>query len=118
MRNLIEQVLGVPTAGAGEGTRWRLESFSVYVKNTRLDHRLLLGIGVAALIFVVAVYRLERRAAGRVSRVIVPVMLRTAAIALILFFLLPQLRLAFDREGWPDIAGAFTRNQGPPVTPM
>lgn len=104
MRNLIEQVLGVPTAGAGEGTRWRLESFSVYVKNTRLDHRLLLGIGIAALIFVVAVYRLERRAAGRISRVVVPVMLRTAAIALILFFLLPQLRLAFDREGWPDIA--------------
>ena len=36
-------------------------------------------------------------------RLLVPGLLRIAAILLAFFVLLPQLRLAFDREGWPEI---------------
>jgi hypothetical protein len=102
-RSGIEQLLGVPSAGVGEGSRWRIEGMPAYLKTLLLERRLLIGLCLLAGAGLFALYRLERRAAGRLSRLLVPFALRFAAVALLLFILLPQLRLAFDREGWPDI---------------
>jgi hypothetical protein len=103
-RQQLEQAIGVPAAGPGEGTRWRLEEVPAFLKSARADGRLLAGLAVGAVLFIGTLYLLERRAAGRFSRVAVPFALRAAAVLFILFVLLPQLRLAFDREGWPDVA--------------
>ncbi|MGL6097939.1 MAG: VWA domain-containing protein, partial [Fimbriiglobus sp.] len=103
-RSRAEQAVGVPAAGPGEGTRWRLEGVPAFLADHAADGRLvaglvLVGVGVAAV-----VYRLERRAAGGSGRLVVPFLLRIGVLFLAAFVLLPQLRLAFDREGWPDVA--------------
>ncbi len=104
VRSSLEGTLGVPTAAPGEGTRWRLEQSAVFGKGSRLDGRIVAGVGVGMLVLVGALYRLERRAAGRWSAVLLPLLLRLAALGVLLFFVLPQSRLTFDREGWPDVA--------------
>src|SRR5205823_13910536 len=75
-----------------------------YLKNGVADRRLICGFAAACLVFVGLTYRLETRAVGRLRRVAVPFLLRAAVLLLAWFVLLPQLRLAFDREGWPDVA--------------
>ena len=102
-RHQLEVLLGVPGAGPGEGSRWRLEQFPVYLANAMTDRWLVFGLITASAIIVVAMYVRERRTTGRLRRIIVPGLLRLSAIALLGFVLLPQLRIAFDREGWPDI---------------
>ncbi len=104
LRAALERAVGVPSAAPGEGTRWRLEQSTVFGKGARLDGRIVLGVGAAVLVLVAALYRLERRAAGRWSAVLLPLLLRLAALGVLLFFVLPQTRLTFDREGWPDVA--------------
>ncbi len=99
----IESSAGVPAAQPGEGTRWRLEGFTAFVANALLDRRIVIALAIAALILVVVVYRSERRAVAGFHRLITPGLLRASIFLLALFVLLPQLRLAFDREGWPDI---------------
>lgn len=100
----VEAFVGVPAAAPGEGTRWRLESFPAFLKNALNDRRLVWGLAVAALLVVVFSYRYETRAVGRFRRIVVPLFLRIGVLLLAFFVLLPQLRLAFDREGFPDVA--------------
>jgi Mg-chelatase subunit ChlD len=102
-RQRVEAALGVPAAGPGEGTRWRLEAFAVYLKSFALDRWLLAGLVGVGVAIVAGLYALERRAAGRFRRIVLPGLLRVAAVLLLGFVLLPQLRLAFDRESWPDV---------------
>ncbi len=115
VRHRIEEEVGVPTAAPGEGTSWRLEWFTTFVRTGSLARagtadrasgldmltRLLLLVGSVALVIVA--YISERRAAGGISRLVLPALLRSSAFALALFALLPQLQLAFDREGWPEV---------------
>jgi hypothetical protein len=103
-RQGIERAVGVPEAGPGEGTRWRLEGVPAFLSTFRADQELLAGVAAAGLLFAGGLYLLERRAAGRLARVALPWLLRGAAVALVALMLLPQLRIAFDREGWPDVA--------------
>ncbi len=103
-RSGIETALGVPGAGPGEGTRWRLESFGVYLKTYANDSLALFIVIALAMAGVLALYWMERKASGRIRAVILPAFLRLAAVWILGAVLLPQLRLAFDREGWPDIA--------------
>ena len=99
----IEQEAGVPKAQPGEGTKWRLEGRTAFVRNAFTDRRILYALAVVGVALAVVVYRLERRAVAGFGRLVVPTLLRTAAFLLALFVVLPQLRLAFDREGWPEI---------------
>lgn len=100
----LETAAGVPAASPGEGTRWRLESFPAYLRNALDDRRLVWGLAAAALVVVGLTYRLETRAVGRFRRIAVPLLIRAGVLLLAFFVLLPQARLAFDREGWPDVA--------------
>ncbi len=103
-RQAVERTAGVPSAGPGEGTRWRLEQSAAFIANARLDQQIQWGLAAFALGVVAVFYGYERRATGGTGRVILPALLRLAAYWLVIFLVLPQLRLAFDREGWPDIA--------------
>ncbi len=100
----LEVALGVPTAPTGEDVRWRLESRPAYRPSLLADRGVLALMAVGAVGLAVFLYSRERRAAGRWSRVILPLLLRTAAYAVLLAVLLPQVRLAFEREGFPDVA--------------
>lgn len=103
-RQTVEEYSGVPNAGPGEGTRWRLESSLAFGTNSRQDQTTRWTFAFAAVLIVVVFYRYERRATGRIRSVLLPAALRLSAYFLVLFLILPQLKLAFDREGWPDIA--------------
>lgn len=103
-RQGVERAVGVPEAGPGEGTRWRLEGVPAFLSTYHADQRLLAGLAAAGVLLAAGLYLLERRAAGRLSRVALPWLLRVSVVALVALMLLPQLRLAFDREGWPDVA--------------
>ena len=102
-RRWVEEAFGVPAAAPGESTRWRLEGFTAFVRNGLSDRRILLGLAVAAAALVGVVYRLEARVAGGLVRAVLPAATRLAIFFLALFVLLPQVRLAFDREGWPEV---------------
>jgi hypothetical protein len=103
VRSQIETAAGVPAATPGEGTKWRLEGFTAFFRNAVTDRRAVGGLALACVALTVGVYRLERRAAGGLGRVVVPALLRSATFLLALFVLLGQLRLAFDREGLPEV---------------
>lgn len=103
-RHTLELAAGVPAPGPGEGTRWRLEGSVAFLDNWFADRWLLSGIAIGGGLFILTLYRLERRAAGGFRRLLMPLFLRLAVLLLALFVLLPELRLAFDREGWPDVA--------------
>lgn len=103
LRREFEAAAGVPAAAPGEGTKWRLEGFTVFMRNALLDRRLVLVLAVISIGAAAAIYARERRAVVARSRLVVPTLLRAAVLLLAIFVLLPQLRLAFDREGWPEV---------------
>jgi aerotolerance regulator-like protein/VWA domain-containing protein/von Willebrand factor type A domain-containing protein len=112
LRAPLERELGVPAASPGEGTRWRLEYLSYLTGDPSSDRWLVFGVlaGLAAL--AVVIYRYERIAsrvrvpgdATPANRSLAPLAgMRLALLFLTLIVLLPQLRLFFEREGWPDV---------------
>jgi len=125
-RRAVETSLGVPTPAPGESTKWRLEGFTGFVRN-RITDRWIVGI-LAGLALVVAAcayigergaVRGSRRVAAMIAapfvgvipalfgalpvRLLIPAIVRAVIFLLVLFVLLAQLRLAFDREGWPEV---------------
>src|SRR5439155_11711392 len=52
-RQAAEQAVGVPAAAPGEGTRWRLEGFTAFVRNGLTDRRIVLTLaGLAGILTV------------------------------------------------------------------
>lgn len=111
IRLATERALGVPDAAPGEGTRWRLE-YLAYLSGTPKADRWLGGfLGLVCIAVSVLIYQLERivtrvRAPGENAgprSVFAPAGLRVSLFGLTLAVLLPQLRVAFEREGWPDV---------------
>ncbi|MFL5339564.1 MAG: VWA domain-containing protein, partial [Gemmataceae bacterium] len=111
-RSAIEHTLGVPEAAAGEGTRWKLDYMAYLTGANGADHWLAFGLILGAAVLAFAVYRAERVAARvRVpgentpsSRPFWPLAgMRFGLLLLTLVVFLPQLRLFFEREGWPDV---------------
>ncbi|MBY0460466.1 MAG: VWA domain-containing protein, partial [Gemmataceae bacterium] len=86
-----------------EGTRWRHERDTAFFSSPKTDGRTVAALALACAVLAGGVYGAERRTAGAVSRVAVPALLRSATFLLALFVLLGQLRLAFEREGLPEV---------------
>ncbi|HEY8504383.1 MAG TPA: VWA domain-containing protein, partial [Gemmataceae bacterium] len=111
----LERELEVPAAAAGEGTRWRLDRVPFLTGDPRADAWILAALAAAAAALVVLVYRQEARAVrpgaprGRLLAhpLVPPAALRLGLVLLLLFVLLPQLRLQFEREGWPAVVLIF-----------
>lgn len=108
-RQMIEEWFGIPAAGPGEGTRWRIETRTMFSPDLNSNAWL---VGLSFLIFaaiVCWVYRRENFAspATPLTAVRQPiyrlVALRCIMGALLLWLVLPQTQLAFERESWPDV---------------
>jgi uncharacterized membrane protein len=108
-RHAAEMALGVPDAAPGEGTRWRLDRMAFLTGDARTDAWLVGGIAAALAVMVVFVYRRERPTGRGSLRAAVASLagLRLGLLFVALFVLLPQLKLAFEREGWPDVVLLF-----------
>jgi hypothetical protein len=102
LRSSLEMRLGVPPPAAGEGTRWHLE-FTPYLWDAAADPWLAGTILAGVTVLVALVYLREGQTAGRVYKALL-IGLRLLLVLLSLAVLLPQLRLRFEREGWPDVA--------------
>jgi hypothetical protein len=116
VRLALERQWGVSEAAPGEGTRWRLEYLPFLSGQAKADRWLAGTLFVVIGAGVVLLYWLERLA----SRVRVPgernpasssmlslIGLRLAMFFLVLVVFLPQIRLFFEREGWPDVVLLF-----------
>ncbi len=108
-REPVEAWLGVPAAAPGEGTRWRIET-RPYLSGESATDWWFVGVLTAAFAgFVVWVYRKERPAEPAVplSTVRRPVYrliaLRVGMAFLLIWVFMPQTRLVFERESWPDV---------------
>jgi hypothetical protein len=93
----------VPVAAPGEGTKWRLDGFTAFFRNTVTDRRMIGTLALVCLALTAGTYWMERRAAGGFGRVFVPALLRSVTFLLALFLILTQQRLGFDREGLPEV---------------
>lgn len=100
-RRGIEQVLGIAPPAPGEGSRWRLE-FSSYLISPVSDPWVVAAMALvgAALIFVV--YRQDAMALPRLGRFVLTG-LRIGLVLVVLIVLLPQPRVWFERQGFPEV---------------
>jgi uncharacterized membrane protein len=113
-RSTLEASLGVPPPAPGEGSRWNLE-FRPYLWDGSADLWLAPLLGVALGALVIGVYRRESRVAApgpeeggplhrrRGARLLLLCGLRLGLFLLMLAVLMPQLRLWFERQSWPDV---------------
>jgi hypothetical protein len=101
LRRGAEGWFGVPAPAEGEGTRWRLE-YSSYLWRATADPWLAAAIAAGALALTGYAYRDELRGSGGGLRFVL-VGLRLGLVLLLLAVLLPQLRIWFERQGWPDV---------------
>ncbi len=120
-RNAIAGWLNMPTAGPGEGTRWWLEGTAGhtfarppkdagaigaalhYVDQAVANRWVQFGVVGLSVLAVVLLYALESGATDRRRRVILPALLRIAAVLLLGLVALPQLKVVFVQESWPDV---------------
>ncbi|MFO0928730.1 MAG: VWA domain-containing protein [Gemmataceae bacterium] len=100
-RALVERGFDIPPPATGEGSRWRLE-YSSYLVDPRSDPWLIGALVLALPVAIAFVYRQEGHDIRPAVRLLL-VGLRVGLLALLLFVFLPQLKLHFERQGWPDV---------------
>lgn len=101
-RSRVEATLGIPPPAPGEGSHWRLD-FSPYLWSSLNDPWLACLAALALGVLVIGAYVREGKTAPRGYRFMLAG-LRMGFVLLALAVLLPQLRLWFERRGWPDVA--------------
>jgi von Willebrand factor type A domain/Aerotolerance regulator N-terminal len=102
VRRMMEASQGVAPPADGEASRWNLES-SAFLLNSHYDSLISITLFVLAAVMVVAVYFREGRNVGVGSRLLMAG-LRLGLLAMLLLVILPQLRVWYERQGWPDVA--------------
>lgn len=111
-RTAVESALGVPPSPPGETTRWLPRYMPYFTGDWSNDGWLVLLVGLGLVGLFGLIYAREASAVSRESaqrgllaRLIrTPMLLRLTTLALLLLVLLPQLRLSFERESWPEVA--------------
>ncbi len=101
-RRAIEARFDVPPPTPGEGTRWQLE-FTPYLWDAFADPWLAGALALAIAVVVVTIYLAEGRTTSTLYKLLLAG-LRIGLVLLTLAVLLPQLRLLFERQSWPDVA--------------
>ena len=108
-RASFEQARNVPSPSAGEGRRWGLETVP-YLGESRIPDPWLVGLLAVALgVGAWFIYRREGRVVGgeggqpRRGGIAVMLALRIGMFLLMLTILMPQLRVWFERQSWPDV---------------
>lgn len=102
LRQGVEAVSGVPAPAVGEESHWRTEYLSYFGYGGSTDLWLATAVGLGVLLLVWSVYQREGRGVTLGQRVLL-VALRIGVLLLMLAVFLPQLRLYFERQGWPDV---------------
>jgi hypothetical protein len=100
-RRALEGWMGVPAPAPGEASRWRLE-YTPFFWDAHADPWLAAAVLAGGAALVVVLYRREGHNVGRATRAVL-VGLRLGLVLLLLAVLLPQLKLWFERQGWPDV---------------
>ncbi|MGL4552589.1 MAG: VWA domain-containing protein [Gemmataceae bacterium] len=101
LRSGVERAMDVPPPTPGENSRWRLE-YASYFYDGKADPWLAGTVLVIAAAGIGFVYWSEGNdISGRFRALIL--CLRVGMIVLLLGVFLPQLRLYFERQGWPDV---------------
>ncbi|MBY0227969.1 MAG: VWA domain-containing protein, partial [Gemmataceae bacterium] len=100
-RSWVEKSAGVPPPAPGEGSRWRLE-FSSYFHDGKADPWLAGTLVVLAAIGIGWIYAQEGHKVPPLFRAVLAC-LRVGVLLLMLGVFLPQLKLFFERQGWPDV---------------
>jgi hypothetical protein len=101
-RRAVESALNISPPAPGEGTHWRLE-FLAYLWSPAADPWLAGFLALVSAAMVALVYLQEGRTASTGYKLFLSG-LRLSFILLTLAVFLPQLRLWFERQGWPDVA--------------
>ncbi|MCI0459070.1 MAG: VWA domain-containing protein [Gemmataceae bacterium] len=101
VRSGIETRLGIPPPAAGEGARWHLE-FTPYLGDALTNRWLASTLALAAAALVIGIYWHEGYTAGLAYKLLLAGF-RIFLVFLMLTVLLPQVRLWFERQGWPDL---------------
>jgi hypothetical protein len=97
----LEARMGIPPPAPGEGTRWHLE-FTPYLWDAATDPWLAGAFALGMAVLVILIYLREGITASRPYKLLLAG-LRLFLVLLTLAVLLPELRLWFEREGWPDV---------------
>lgn len=100
-RRGIEQVLGIAPPAPGEGSRWRLE-FNAYLLSAASDPWLVATMALSGSALIFLVYRRDAMAVSRPSRFVLTG-LRIGLVLVVLIVLLPQVRVWFERQGFPEV---------------
>jgi hypothetical protein len=100
-RAAVESWLNVDPPEPGEGRRWDLD-LKPFLRDSASDPWLVAGIALAAGLMLLLVYRVEGSQASAPYKFLLGG-LRLFLVVLTLAFLLPQAKLHFDRQGWPDV---------------
>ncbi len=108
-RQGVERALDIPPPAPGEGSRWHLE-FLPYLWNRAADPWIVVPLFLGLGVLVVWLYQRESVArtgtmqgSGGVGLWMASSALRLGMLLLTLGVLLPQLRLWFERQSWPDV---------------
>ncbi len=101
LRAVVERAFDVPPPAPGEGSRWRLE-FSSYLWDAKADPWLIGAAAALAAVGVALIYGQEGHGVRPRFRALL-LALRVGLVLLILVVFLPQLKLYFERQGWPDV---------------
>jgi hypothetical protein len=101
VRRAAEHALNIPPPAPGEGSRWRLE-YASYLWDGKSDPWLVGLLLVGAGVLVALIYRREGSKPKAAQRIVL-MGLRLGLVGLILMVFLPQLKLWFERQGWPDV---------------
>ncbi|MFO0843137.1 MAG: VWA domain-containing protein [Gemmataceae bacterium] len=101
LRAVVERAFDIPPPAPGEGSRWRLE-FASYFWDAKSDPWLVGALAVLASAAVGLIYWQEGTAVRSGFRAML-LALRTGLLLLLLVVFLPQLKLHFERQGWPDV---------------
>lgn len=101
LRGMVERAFDIPPPAAGEGSRWRLE-FASYFWDAKSDPWLVGALAVAATVAVGLIYWQEGHSVRTGFRALL-LALRAGLLMMLLVVFLPQLKLYFERQGWPDV---------------
>jgi hypothetical protein len=101
-RRMVETALDISPPAPGEGTHWRLE-FLPYLWSAAADPWLAGMLAFSSAAMVIVIYLREGHTA-RPSYKLLLAGLRIGFVLMMLAVFLPQIRLWFERQSWPDVA--------------
>lgn len=100
-RSSLEARLDIPQPAAGEGNTWRLE-FLPFLVDGATDPWIAGAWAVTMLVLVGIIYWREGKTASKPYKILLGG-LKLFFILLTLVVFLPQLKVQFERQGWPDV---------------